>query len=87
MLVEIIGSLAAFTSTISLLPQIIKAHRTRSTDDLSIGMLLIFLLTSLLWAIYGLMIASYAVLIANVLMVLFSVWMLTLTYCFRRANA
>ncbi|MEM7589778.1 MAG: SemiSWEET family transporter [Myxococcota bacterium] len=78
MVVEIIGFAAAFTSTIALLPQIVKTLRTRSATDLSFLMLANFLLTSVLWLAYGLMIDATAVWAGNLIMTLFSIMMLGL---------
>ena len=78
MLIKVIGFLATFTSTISLVPQLLKSYETKSVSDLSIWMLWNFLFSSILWLIYGFMIASRAVIIANVIMALFSLWMLRL---------
>lgn len=67
-IVEIVGGLAALTSSISLIPQITKVFKTKSTEDLSYGMLVNFLLTSLLWVWYGFLIASLAVWGCNLFM-------------------
>ncbi|MBT4963252.1 MAG: PQ-loop repeat-containing protein [Francisellaceae bacterium] len=83
-MIKIIGFLAAFTSTISLLPQIIKSHQTRSVNDLSYWMLVIFLITSVLWVVYGLLANSAAVFWANILMVIFSIWMITIKYYYAK---
>ena len=77
-LVEIIGSLAAISSAVSLIPQITKVLKTRSTDDLSYGMLFLFLITSLLWVTYGFMISSTAVWGCNVFMTLTAILLLAL---------
>ena len=78
MLIKIIGFLPAFTSTISLIPQLVQSYRTKSVNDLSIWMLWNFIISSVLWLLYGMMISSYAVLVTNLIMVLFSVWILAL---------
>ena len=78
MLLKIIGFLAAFTSTISLIPQLVQSYNTKSVNDLSIWMLWNFLFSSVFWVMYGVMIASNAVLGTNLIMLLFSVWLLIL---------
>lgn len=78
MFIKTIGFLAAFTSTISLVPQIIQSFRTKSVSDLSVWMLWNFLFSSLLWCVYGAMIISFAVVCTNLIMTLFSVWLLIL---------
>ncbi len=78
MFIKTIGFLAAFTSTISLVPQIIQSFRTKSVKDLSVWMLWNFLFSSILWCVYGAMITSYAVISTNLIMTLFSMWLLML---------
>lgn len=80
MLMSIIGFLAAFTSTIALFPQIIKIHKTKSADDLSNAMLLNFIITSILWIIYGFMSSSMPVLVCNLICFLSSLWILVLKW-------
>jgi MtN3 and saliva related transmembrane protein len=70
MIISIIGFLAAFTSTISLIPQIYKTYKLKSSQDLSYLMLVNFFITSMLWTIYGFMIDSVAVWGANIIMIL-----------------
>lgn len=76
MFVEVIGFLAAFTSTISLIPQVIQMFRTRSVEDISVWMIVNFICTSVLWVVYGIMIASVSVWGANVIMLIFSILMM-----------
>ncbi len=80
--VEIIGGLAALTSTISLIPQIRKVLTTRSAEDLSYGMLVNFFITSVLWSWYGGLIDSVAVWGCNLFMTLTAVMLLVLKYRF-----
>ena len=78
MLVDIIGFLAAFTSTISLVPQVIKMFQTRSVEDISTWMIINFLLTSMLWIFYGIMITSWSVWLTNIFMLIFAIIMIYL---------
>ena len=79
-MITIIGFLAAFTSTISLIPQVYKTYKLKSSNDLSYLMLLNFFVTSVLWILYGIMIMSVAVWGTNVIMLIFSVILLILKY-------
>lgn len=63
--VTLIGHAAGVLTTISFLPQVIKAWRTRSTGDLSLVMLLAFLTGLGLWLVYGLAIGSMPLVLAN----------------------
>jgi MtN3 and saliva related transmembrane protein len=84
MLVNIIGFLAAFTSTISLIPQIIKMFKTRSVEDISICMVFNFLVTSALWIVYGYMITSWSVFLTNILMLILATIMVYMKIKYRQ---
>lgn len=61
----ILGLLAGSLTTVSFLPQLVKAWRSRSTGDISLAMYGIISTGILLWLIYGLMIDSLPVILAN----------------------
>lgn len=60
------GSVAFITSFIGLLPQIVKSLKTRSTQDLSMIMLINYLICSLAWIIYGSTTDSFFVISSNI---------------------
>ncbi len=64
-LIDIIGLLAAFSTTISFLPQAIKTIRTKNTSGISLSMYAVFTTGTLLWLIYGIMLPSFPVALAN----------------------
>ena len=61
------GSIAFITSVIGLFPQVYKAVKTRSTDDISMTMLINFLICSIAWIVYGSYSSSLYVTASNVL--------------------
>jgi MtN3 and saliva related transmembrane protein len=63
--VEVLGILAAIGTTSSFIPQAYKVFKTKKTEDLSLGMFLLFCGGTVLWIIYGAMIKSFPVLLAN----------------------
>ena len=63
--VTVIGLVAALFTTISLLPQLIKVYKTKSTKDISTGMFALFGGGVLLWFIYGLLTRDLPIIIAN----------------------
>jgi MtN3 and saliva related transmembrane protein len=65
-LIIISGSIAFITSFIGLLPQVVKAIKTKSTQDLSMLMLVNYLICSLAWIIYGSSTDSMFVLSSNI---------------------
>lgn len=78
----IFGSIAFLTSVIGLLPQIIKAAQTRSTQDISMLMLINYFVCSIAWIIYAGYSNSIFVLSSNVLGSLSSLILIFLKLCF-----
>jgi len=66
-IVMILGLLAAVLTTISLLPQLIRVIRTKSTKDISTGMFSLFCCGVFLWFIYGLLTNNLPIILANLL--------------------
>lgn len=62
---EIIGYLAAFSTTAAFIPQVLHVWKRKSARDISLGMFLLFSVGVLLWLIYGVLIASRPIEIAN----------------------
>ena len=63
--VTTLGLIAGTLTTIAFIPQIAKAWRSKSTGDLSWGMVTTFSTGVLLWLIYGIGIESLPVILAN----------------------
>ncbi len=64
-LITILGLVAALFTTISLLPQLVKVYKTKSTRDISVGMFTFFCGGVFLWFIYGLFVNDFPIIIAN----------------------
>ena len=63
--IEIVGSMAAFFTTIAFVPQVIQTWKSKHARDLSLGMFSMFTTGVVLWLIYGLLIGSWPISIAN----------------------
>ncbi len=64
-LADIIGSLAAFLTTVSFVPQAAKVLRTRETEAISLTMYSMFTAGILCWGVYGAMTGQWSIIIAN----------------------
>jgi MtN3 and saliva related transmembrane protein len=62
---DMVGFVAGACTTLSFLPQVVKAWRTRSTRDISLGMYLLLLCGITLWLVHGFQIGSLPVMAAN----------------------
>ncbi|KUL02418.1 MAG: Uncharacterized protein XE10_0699 [Methanoculleus marisnigri] len=63
--VTALGLIAGSLTTLSFAPQVARAWRTRSTADLSLAMLVVFLAGVLLWLAYGVVKGDVAIIAAN----------------------
>jgi len=73
---NLVASMAGICTTVSFLPQVMKVHRTKRTEDLSLPMYVIFSCGVSLWTLYGVMIRSWPVMIANGITFILSVYIL-----------
>lgn len=62
---DIIGYTAAMLTTVAFVPQVLHTWRTRSVDDVSLGMYLAFTTGIGLWLIYGVLENSWPLILAN----------------------
>jgi len=78
--VTALGLIAGTLTTIAFIPQIAKAWQSKSTGDLSWGMVLTFSTGVLLWFIYGIWIDSLPVILANAVTLLLQCGIITLKF-------
>jgi len=74
-MINSLGFLAGILTSISVVPQLVKALKTKKADDVSLGMFLLYDAGLFLWIIYGYFIFSMPVLIMNSFAFLTSAWM------------
>ncbi|OIN93645.1 MAG: hypothetical protein AUJ20_03385 [Comamonadaceae bacterium CG1_02_60_18] len=66
-LTDVVGTLAAFLTTISFAPQALHTFRTKDVHGISLGMYSAFTLGVALWLVYGLLLQAWPIVIANVI--------------------
>ncbi len=64
-LISGLGFLAGTLTTLAYLPQVIKSCRTKSADDISLGMFLLLVTGLAVWAFYGILINSTPLVLFN----------------------
>jgi MtN3 and saliva related transmembrane protein len=64
-LIDIIGYTAGLLILISLIPQIMKSWRTKSTGDLSLPRYLIYMSGTALWLAYGIVLKNIPMILTN----------------------
>lgn len=63
--VNVIGYAAAFFGTILMLPQTYKSYKTKRVDDISMSMLVVYIINCSLWETYGWFISSNPIVVCN----------------------
>ena len=63
--IDYLGLFGAFLSSITFLPQVFKAWKTKSVDDISTWMLVILMGNVTTWLVYGIVKSDFAIIIAN----------------------
>lgn len=63
---NISGIVALVTSIIGLLPQVYKSYRTKSTEDISMAMLINYFVCASAWIIHGFYVNDTFVIYSNV---------------------
>lgn len=64
-MIDLLGLFAGTLTTAAFVPQVVKIWRTRSTDDISLGMFSLFNAGLLLWLGYGILIGSVPIVVSN----------------------
>ena len=81
--VTILGLVAGTLTTLSFLPQLLKAWKSRSTHDISIGRFCLLSAGILLWLVYGIVTADVPVIVANAVTLVFVSLILALKLRYR----
>jgi MtN3 and saliva related transmembrane protein len=63
--IEIVGFIAALLGTCSLVPQVIKILKSKSTVSISLIMYIIIAIDSILWLIYGLTLSLHPLIVQS----------------------
>lgn len=78
-----LGLLAGTLTTISFVPQVLKTWKSRSAQDLSLGMFSLFTLGIALWLIYGFYLGALPVIITNLITLVLSLILLVFKLTFK----
>ena len=84
--VDYLGLFGAFLSSVTFVPQVYQAWKTKSVGDLSIWMILILLGNVSTWLIYGIIKSDLAIIIANSIILVLSLTMLVFKLSFGKGK-
>jgi MtN3 and saliva related transmembrane protein len=85
-IVDIIGYFAAFFGTVLMLPQALKTYRTRHVADISLVMLIVYIINCMLWGVYGYFLLSVPMLLCNGFALIIGFLMLSMKIFFSRPS-
>ena len=84
--IDLFGFSAALLTTIAFIPQLYKTWKTKSAEDVSLIMLILFITGLTCWIIYGLKIHSIPILVANIITFIFNFSILILKITYRKSK-
>ena len=84
---EIVGYIAAVFGTALMLPQVYKSYKTKRVNDISIVMLIVYIINCSLWEIYGILIHSKPVIVCNVLALIIGILQTYLKFKFQKESS
>jgi MtN3 and saliva related transmembrane protein len=76
----VLGIVAGILTMCGIVPQIVKAYKSKQVNDVSRGMLMIIMSGVGLWTVYGILKDDIPIIITNALAFLLNGYMLLLTY-------
>ncbi|MFT3746960.1 MAG: SemiSWEET transporter [Agriterribacter sp.] len=82
--IDYIGLFGAVLSSVTFVPQVIKAWQTRSVGDLSIWMVFILIGNVSTWLFYGIVKHDIAIIVANSIILFLSLLMLYFKISFKK---
>lgn len=69
-IIEILAMVLGVITGLANVPQIVKILKSKSAKDISIVTNLIFVLSSIVWLIYGFQLDNYPLIVANIIYVI-----------------
>ena len=85
---DILGLIAGSLTTIAFVPQLIKVWKSKSAEDISYVMFIMFIAGIVLWEVYGWGIHSMPVILFNIITFVLGLAILILKFIFdREANS
>ena len=80
--IEVIGLFGSLLSSITFIPQVVQTWKTKSVSDLNLTMLLIIVLSTVVWLVYGFGRGVLPVIIANAIIFILSVMLVYFKFTF-----
>ncbi len=80
---DIFGYAGTVTGISFMIPQVYRTYKTKSVEDISWGMLGIFLFNCIFWSVYGVLENALPVILTNASALLITLFQITLKVLYR----
>lgn len=81
---DIVGHIGSALSSITFMPQVYRAWKTKSVGDLSLSTIVIVFISTLIWLVYGFGKGLLPVIICNGIICLLSLVLIYFKFTFRK---
>ena len=81
---EVIGLTASALSSLTFIPQVYRAWKTKSVNDLSLAMIFFIFFSTILWLIYGFGRGALPVIICNGVILVLSIALIYFKFSFKK---
>lgn len=81
---ETLGYIAGILTTIAFVPQVIQIYKTKSAEDVSLAMFLLFTAGVVMWLVYGIQSQAVPVIAANSITFILSCVILFFKFKYRK---
>lgn len=78
-----VAMIVPITTSIQLLPQLIKTYKTKSVKDLSFYTILLILFNNILWTIHGYFIFDYSLILSGILSIIINTILIMLYFVYK----
>jgi MtN3 and saliva related transmembrane protein len=79
-IIEVIGMIAAFCTTVAFIPQALMVYRTQDTRSISLNMFLVLTAGLALWIVYGIYSKQMPVILANIFTIVLAFYILLMKF-------
>jgi MtN3 and saliva related transmembrane protein len=84
--IDITGLTGSFLSSVTFIPQVIKAWQSKSVGDLSLLMMLIVFSSTVIWLVYGIALNLLPVIICNAIICFLSLVLIYFKFSFKKVK-
>lgn len=83
-LLSIVGLIAAVASAIGFLPQVIRTFKTKKAEDVSLYMILVFIVSAVSWITYGYWKNDFFIISTNLAILLCTIMLFVMKLKYKR---